>query len=61
VFPQGRETWKGDNIWNINKENTQLKKNIECYGNMFFVLIPSVGYGAASDCPQQLTMICLML
>ena len=26
-----------------------------------FVLIPGVGYGAASDCSQQLTMICLML
>jgi hypothetical protein len=25
------------------------------------VLIPGVGYGAASDPPQQLTMICLML
>jgi hypothetical protein len=27
----------------------------------FFVLIPGMGYGAASDCPQLLTMICLML
>jgi hypothetical protein len=26
-----------------------------------FVLIPGVGHGAASDCPQQLTMICLMI
>jgi hypothetical protein len=22
----GGETWKGDNIWNVNKENIQLKK-----------------------------------
>jgi hypothetical protein len=26
-----------------------------------FVLIPGVGCGSASDCPQQLTMICLVL
>jgi hypothetical protein len=26
VFPGGRETGKGDNIWNVNKENIQLKK-----------------------------------
>jgi hypothetical protein len=26
-----------------------------------FVLIPGVGFGAASDCPQLLTMICLVL
>jgi hypothetical protein len=26
-----------------------------------FVLIPGVGYGAALDCLQQLTMICLVL
>lgn len=25
-----------------------------------FVLIPGVGCGAASDCPQQLTMVCLV-
>jgi hypothetical protein len=26
-----------------------------------FILIPGAGYGAASDCPQQVTMICLVL
>ena len=26
-----------------------------------FVLIPDVECGAASDCPQQLTIICLVL
>jgi hypothetical protein len=26
-----------------------------------FVLIPDVGYGAASDCPHHLTVICLLL
>ena len=31
------------------------------YKNMFLFLIPGVGYGAASDCPQQLTIICLVL
>ena len=36
-------------------------KNIEMVQEYVFVLIPGVGYGAASDCPQQLTMICLVL
>jgi hypothetical protein len=26
-----------------------------------FILIPGVDYVAASDCPQQMTMICLVL
>jgi hypothetical protein len=26
-----------------------------------FILIPGVGYGAASDIPQQLTIICIVL
>lgn len=36
-------------------------KNPEILGNIFFILIPGVGYGTASGCPQQLTMIFLVL
>ena len=36
-------------------------KSIEILYKYAFILIPGVGHGAASDCPQQLTMICLML
>ena len=31
------------------------------YKNMFLFLIPGVRCGVASDCPQQLTIICLVL
>jgi hypothetical protein len=36
-------------------------ENTEILWEYVFILIPGVGYGAASDCPQQLTMICLVL
>lgn len=32
----------------------------KCWVNVF-VLTPDVVYGAASDCPMQLSIICLML
>jgi hypothetical protein len=35
-------------------------KSTEMLCEYVFVLIPGVGYGAASDCPQQLTIICLV-
>ena len=38
-----------------------IKKNPEISWEYVFLLIPGVGYGAASDCPQQETMICLVL
>lgn len=41
------------------RENFRLFKNTETLH--VFVLIPDVGYEAASDFPQQLTVICLML
>ena len=40
------------------QQRQHISKDILEYG---FVLIPCVGHGAASDFPQQLTMICLML
>jgi hypothetical protein len=38
-----------------------LKKYTEILKEYVFFFISGVGYGAASDCPQQLTMIYLML
>lgn len=35
--------------------------NTEVLLEYIFVLISGVGYGAASDCPQQQTMICVVL
>lgn len=43
-------------------ENFGFFKNTEMLCECVFVLIPDVKYDrAVSDCPQQLTMICLML
>jgi hypothetical protein len=43
-------------------ENFGFFKNTEMLYEYVFVLIPDVGYDRASSaCPQQLTMICLML
>lgn len=44
----------------LKEKSKKGEKPQLCYGNMF-VLIPGVGYGAASDLPQQLTMIGLVL
>lgn len=53
---------------------TILELAMSCYSEKFgffknpvmlceydFVLVPGVGYGAALDCPQRLTMICPVL
>lgn len=37
------------------------KKNLVVLCESVLVVIPVVGYGAASDCSQLLTMICLMI
>jgi hypothetical protein len=37
-----------------------LKKKKKLWEHVF-ILTPGVGYGAASDCPQQPTMMCLVL
>jgi hypothetical protein len=53
-----REEAKEPRSWGVARILIFLKTQ-KC--DYVFVLIPEVGYGAVSDHPQQLTMICLVL
>lgn len=45
--------------YKVNSKLISEKGKQKYYKNMQFILILDVGYGAASDFPQQLTMIYL--
>jgi hypothetical protein len=45
-------------LWAVVRTLVSLK--IQTYKDSF-VLIPGMGYGAASNCPEKVTMICLVL
>ena len=57
---QKSQHWEDDAVVRI-LEFCFLSKSQKYYGSVFFLLISGVGYRALSDCPQQLSMICLVL